>query len=145
MSQSVAPSHQVLLYDGFCGFCNNSVQMILRSDRRGTMRFAALQSAYGEAVKSRHPELNDVDSLVLVERSPNSDQERVFIRSEAALRIAAYLGGWWKFFLIFRTLPRAVRDFYYDMFARYRYKLFGKYDSCLVPPPEVRARFIDSV
>ena len=145
MSQAVTPSYPVLLYDGLCGFCNKSVQMILRRDRRGAMRFAALQSAYGEAVKARHPELKDVDSVVLVERSPETDEERVFTRSDAALRIAAYLGGWWKFFLIFRALPRPLRDFYYDLFARYRYKLFGKHDSCPVPSPEVRSRFIDSV
>src|SRR6185369_14690419 len=142
MSQAVVPSQQVLLYDGLCGFCNKSVQMILARDRRGTLRFAALQSAYGEAVKARHPELKDVDSVVLVEGLPDADQERVFIRSDAALRIAAYLGGWWKGLLLFRLLPRAVRDFFYDGFARYRYRLFGKYDSCLVPPPEVRSRFI---
>lgn len=145
MNQAAASSHPVLLYDGLCGFCNQSVQMILQRDRRGTMRFAALQSAYGEAVKARHPELKDVDSVVLVERSPDTDEEQIFIRSDAALRIAAYLGGWWKFFLIFRTLPRPLRDFYYDTFARYRYKLFGKYDSCPVPSSEVRSRFIDSV
>jgi predicted DCC family thiol-disulfide oxidoreductase YuxK len=143
MNQAVATSYPVLLYDGLCGFCNKSVQMILQRDRRGTLRFAALQSAYGEAVKARHTELKDVDSVVLVERSPDTDEERVFIRSDAALRIAAYLGGWWKGLLIFRLLPRAVRDFFYDTFARYRYRLFGKYDSCLVPSPEVRARFID--
>ena len=145
MSQAVTPSDPVLLYDGLCGFCNQSVQMILRQDRRGTMRFAALQSPYGEAVKARHPELKDVDSVVLVERSPDTDEERVFIRSEAALRIATYLGGWWKFYLIFRALPRPLRDFYYDAFARYRYRLFGKHDSCPIPSPEVRSRFIDSV
>ena len=145
MSQAVVPAQQVLLYDGLCGFCNKSVQMILARDRRGTLRFAALQSAYGEAVKARHAELKDVDSVVLVEGLPDADQERVFIRSDAALRIAAYLGGWWKGLLLFRLLPRAVRDFFYDGFARYRYRLFGKYDSCLVPPPEVRSRFIDSV
>ena len=145
MTNQVSDNKPVLLYDGLCGFCNQSVQMILRADRRGTMRFAALQSAYGEAVKARHPELKDVDSVVLVERSPETDEERVFTRSDAALRIAAYLGGSWKFFLIFRALPRPLRDFYYDLFARYRYRLFGKYDSCPVPSPEVRARFIDSV
>ena len=136
--------NQVLLYDGVCGFCNQMVQMILRHDRRGTLRFAALQSAYGEAVRARHPELQNIDSVVLVERG-RDDEERIFIRSDAALRIAAYLGGWWKFFLIFRALPRSLRDFYYDMFARYRYRLFGKHDSCPVPSPEVRSRFIDSV
>jgi predicted DCC family thiol-disulfide oxidoreductase YuxK len=143
MSQSPSPSHPVLLYDGLCGFCNQSVQTILRRDRRGAMRFAALQSAYGEAVKARHPELRDVDSVVLVEQTPEG-VERVSVRSEAALRVAAYLGGWWKLLLVFRTMPRPLRDFYYDLFARYRYRLFGKYDTCPVPSPEVRSRFIDS-
>lgn len=143
MTQTVSTGSPVLLYDGLCGFCNKSVQMILQRDRRGTLRFAALQSAYGEAVKARHAELKNIDSVVLVERLPDTDEERVFIRSDAALRIAAYLGGWWKGLLIFRLLPRAVRDLFYDTFARYRYRLFGKYDSCLVPSPEVRSRFID--
>ena len=142
MNQPLAPSHPVLLYDGVCGFCNQTVQMILRRDRRGAMRFAALQGAYGEAVKARHPELQNVDSVVLVERSPDG-AERVRVRSDAALRVAAYLGGWWKLWLIFRVVPRAVRDFFYDTFARYRYRLFGKYDSCPVPSPEVRSRFIE--
>lgn len=142
MSQSLAPSQPVLLYDGVCGFCNQTVQMILRRDRRGTMRFAALQSAYGEAVKARHPELQNVDSVVLIEQSSDG-AERVHVRSDAALRVAAYLGGWWKLLLIFRIFPRAVRDFFYDTFARYRYRLFGKYDSCPVPSPEVRSRFIE--
>src|SRR5436305_2273079 len=137
--------NDVLLYDGVCGFCNQMVQMILRHDHHGTLRFAALQSAYGEAVKARHPELNNIDSVVLVERPSDADEERVFIRSDAALRVVAYLGGWWKWLLVFRILPRPVRDLFYDLFARYRYRLFGKYDSCLVPSPDVRSRFIDSM
>jgi predicted DCC family thiol-disulfide oxidoreductase YuxK len=141
MTQEVSADFPVLLYDGLCGFCNKTVQTILTHDRRGTMRFAALQSAYGEAVLARRPELQGVDSVVLVEGGRN-DAERVFIRSDAALRIAAYLGGWWRLLLVFRVVPRAVRDFFYDLFARYRYRLFGKYDQCLVPSPEVRSRFV---
>ena len=101
--------------------------------------------AVNEAAKARHSELNNVDSVVLVERSSDTDEERVFIRSDAALRVVAYLGGWWKLLLVFRVLPRPVRDFFYDLFARYRYRLFGKHDSCPLPSPEVRARFIDSM
>ena len=143
MTQTISTGFPVLLYDGVCGFCNKSVQMILRHDGRGTLRFAALQTAYGEAVKARHPELQNIDSVVLVEPLPGTTDERVFVRSDAALRIAAYLGGWWKLFLVFRIVPRGVRDFCYDLFARYRYKLFGRHDSCLLPSPEVRSRFIE--
>jgi predicted DCC family thiol-disulfide oxidoreductase YuxK len=131
----------VLLYDGVCGFCNKSVQLILDHDRRGSMRFAALQSDYGQAVIGRHPGLRGVDSVVYVEQAP--DGERVHIRSDAALKVAAYLGGFWKIFLAARVLPRGLRDYCYDLFARNRYKFFGKYDTCVLPPPEVRSRFLD--
>lgn len=131
----------VLLYDGVCGFCNKSVQLILDHDRRGTMRFAALQSDYGQAVIERHTELRGVDSVVYVEQTPGG--ERIHVRSDAALKVAAYLGGFWKLFLVAKVLPRALRDYCYDLLARNRYKLFGKYDTCMLPPPEVRSRFLD--
>jgi predicted DCC family thiol-disulfide oxidoreductase YuxK len=131
----------VLLYDGVCGFCNKTVQTILDRDRRGEMRFAALQSDYGRAVVGRHPELQGVDSVVYVEQS--AGVERVHVRSEAALKVAAYLGGVWKVFLAARLVPRGLRDYFYDLFARHRYRFFGKYDACILPPPEVRARFLD--
>jgi predicted DCC family thiol-disulfide oxidoreductase YuxK len=145
-SQLVIETHAdtpVLLYDGVCGFCNKSVQLILDHDRRGTMRFAALQSDYGKAVVKRHPSLHDVDSVVFVEKQSDTGEERVFVRSHAALRIAAYLGGVWKLFFAAYVIPAPLRDYLYDLFARNRYKLFGKYDSCLLPPPEVRSRFLD--
>ena len=132
----------VLLYDGVCGFCNKSVQLILDHDRTGSMRFAALQSAYGLSVVERHPELRGVDSVVFVESLAGG--ERVHVRSDAALKVAAYLGGFWRIFLAARVLPRALRDYCYDLFARNRYKLFGKYDSCMLPPPGVRSRFLDA-
>lgn len=138
---STSETTPVLLYDGVCGFCNRAVQTILKHDRRGEMRFAALQSEYGRAVLARHPELEGVDSVVLVERGPEG--ERVHVRSAASLRVAAYLGGWWKLFLAAHVIPTPVRDFLYNLVARYRYRFFGKFDSCLLPPPEVRARFMD--
>ena len=131
----------VLLYDGVCGFCNKAVQTILKHDRRGEMRFAALQSEFGQDVLRRHPELEGVDSVVFVERGAGG--ERVHVRSDASLRVASYLGGWWRFLLVARVIPAPVRDFFYNLVARYRYRFFGQYDSCLLPPPEVRARFID--
>ncbi len=131
----------VLLYDGVCGFCNKTVQMILDRDRRGEMRFAALQSDYGRAVVGRHPELRGVDSVVFVETARGG--ERVYVRSDAALKVADYLGGLWKLFLAAKVVPRALRDYFYDLFARNRYRLFGKSDACMLPPPEVRERFLD--
>ncbi len=132
----------VLLYDGVCGFCNRSVQLIIGRDRKGSMRFAALQSDYGLSVVARHPELRGVDSVVFVEAAPGGG-ERVYVRSDAALKVASYLGGFWRLFLAAKVVPRRVRDYLYDLFARNRYRVFGKYDSCMLPPPEVRSRFLD--
>ena len=130
----------ILLYDGVCGFCNKSVQTILAHDSKGTLRFAPLQSRLGESILKTH-RLGGVDSVVFVDRS--SQPERVYIRSDAALKIARYLGGGWNLLLLAKLLPRPVRDFFYDLFARNRYRIFGKYDHCMLPPPEVRSRFLD--
>lgn len=136
-------SHPVLLYDGQCGFCNKGVQHILKYDKRKTMLFAALQSDYGKSVLTRHPELNGADSLVFVEPLDFAYLEQVFVRSDAALRVAAYLGWPWKLALVAYVVPRSIRDYLYDQFAKRRYHWFGKLDSCLLPSPDVRARFLE--
>jgi predicted DCC family thiol-disulfide oxidoreductase YuxK len=136
-------SPPVLLYDGLCGFCNKSIQRILRYEKRNTMLFAALQGDYAKSIVTRHPELKGVDSLVFVEPLDFAYLEQVFVRSDAALRVARYLGGPWKLALAVYIIPRSVRDYLYDQFAKRRYRWFGKYDTCLLPAPEGRARFLD--
>ncbi|MGH7471599.1 MAG: thiol-disulfide oxidoreductase DCC family protein [Longimicrobiales bacterium] len=137
----VTPRHSVLLYDGVCGFCNRTVQFVLARDRSGHMRFAPLQGEFAAALFVRHPELRAVDSLILVE-TDDHQQERISVRSTAILRIAEYLGGGWQLARMFGVVPRALRDAAYDAFARSRYRLFGRYDSCPLPAPGVRARFL---
>ncbi len=134
----------VLLYDGVCGFCNSTVQTILKLDKKGTMRFAALQSEFAKSILQRHPGLQGIDSIVLVEPAYGDNEERVFVRSAAALRVAAYLGGPWKLLRGASIVPAPIRDFCYDLIARYRYRIFGKYDSCMLPSADTRARFLDS-
>lgn len=107
------------------------------------MLFAALQGDYGKSIVTRHPELRGIDSLVFVEPLDFAYLEQVFVRSNAALRVARYLGGPWYLALAAYVIPRAVRDYLYDQFAKRRYRWFGKYDNCLLPPPEVRERFLD--
>lgn len=133
----------VLLYDGVCGVCNRLVQTILRFDRRGTLRFAALDSDYARAVIQRHPALYDIDSLVFVD-DPGGPHERVAVRSTAALQVLSYLGGPFRLLLTARVIPRGLRDWLYDRFAALRYRLGGRHDACRVPAPEVRARFLNS-
>jgi predicted DCC family thiol-disulfide oxidoreductase YuxK len=136
-------TYPVLLYDGLCGFCDGTVQFILRHDRRGTLKFATLQGEYARGVIERHPELAGVDSLVLVEPDPATGRENVYVRSTGALRVARYLGGAWHLTRATAIVPRFLRDWAYDAFARIRYRVFGRYDSCPIPTPEQRARFID--
>lgn len=131
----------VLLYDGICGICNTAVQTILRLDRGGSLRFAALDSDFGKNVIARHPDLAGVDSMVFVD-NPDSPDERVTVRSAGALRVAEYLGGWWRPLLVAGAIPAPIRDRLYDGFAKVRYRIFGTHDTCPIPAPEVRARFL---
>ena len=134
----------VLLYDGACGFCSRTVRFVLRHDGQGTLRFAPLESPYAARVIARHAELTDVDSLMWVEAEGGGGPERVLVRSAAALRVAEYLGGWWRPLLAAWLAPVPLRDAVYDLVARHRHQLFGASDRCFVPPPEVRARFLDA-
>jgi len=129
----------VLLYDGVCGFCNRAVAFVLRHDRKKTIRFAALQGAYGSSVLARHAELAGIDSVVLVDEETDAVQ----VRSDAVMALGRYLGGVWSLAVLGRVVPRAVRDALYDLFARYRYRLFGKLEACGLPSVEERSRFLE--
>ena len=133
----------MLLYDGTCGFCAESVQLVLRHDRRRTLRFASLQGTFGSAIRERYPALNGVDSVVWVEPGTGGHDGRVLVRSDAALRVARYLGGWWHLARVARLLPRPIRDAGYDLIARHRHRLLGDGPHCLIPAPDVRHRFLD--
>lgn len=137
---STAGGAPILLYDGLCGFCNTSVQFILGHETRHSLRFAALQGKFAAEVLSRHPELKDVDSLVWVEGE--GADERVTVRSSAALKVVNYLGAFWRLYLIFGLIPAGARDALYNLFARHRHRFFGRYGSCPVPTAEVRTRFL---
>lgn len=132
----------VLLYDGACGFCAESVQLVLRHERRGRVRFAPLQGVFAASVRSRHPELQSVDSMLWVEPA-ESGADRVFVRSAAVLRLASYLGGVWRVLLLGYLLPTAVRDGLYDFIARHRHQVAGTRNTCVVVPPNLRDRFLD--
>ncbi|MEH3131217.1 MAG: DCC1-like thiol-disulfide oxidoreductase family protein [Mycolicibacterium neoaurum] len=143
MSTPTASIAPVLLYDGVCGVCNSAVRTILRFDRRGTLRFAALDSDFARDIIVRHPHLADLDTVVLV-RDPGTDREAVSTQSSALLQVAEYLGGFWKLALAARVIPPSVRDRLYAAFAKVRYHVGGQYDTCPVPSPEVRSRFVDA-
>ena len=127
---------QIILFDGECNFCDSSVQFIIKRDPRGHFKFASLQSALGTEIREKFATPEDMDSLILVE------DNQIYYKSTAALRIAKELNGLWKYCYIFRFVPRPVRDAIYDVVAKNRLKWFGTKESCMLPSPEVRSRFI---
>ncbi|MPZ18433.1 MAG: DUF393 domain-containing protein [Luteitalea sp.] len=130
--------HPIVLYDGVCGLCHRTVRFLLRHDRQGHLRFAALQSSLGRTLLVHHRLSPDgLDTLVLVE------DERASTRSAAVLGATRYLAAPWRYLALFRFLPRLVRDRLYDWVARSRYRWFGRLDACPLPSPGERERFLD--
>jgi predicted DCC family thiol-disulfide oxidoreductase YuxK len=142
-SSSAAGTAPLLLYDGACGFCAASVQFVLKHERRHSLRFAALESGIGREIRARHPHLDGVDSMVWVEAA-GTERERVLARSSAALEVARYMGGVWRLTAVGRLVPRALRDAVYDFIARHRHSLVAEGEYCYIPPPAIRARFLDA-
>lgn len=137
LAELLARHGYILLYDGVCGLCNGFVQFVLKRDKVGAMHFATLQGELGKAALRQLPEIADVDSVVLLHR------EGAWVRSTAALEVARYLGGPWAATLAAYAVPRIMRDWLYDVIARRRYRWFGKHESCPVPAPDVKERFLD--
>lgn len=133
----------VLLYDADCGFCSRVVQFVLRHERGGgTLQFAGLRSAYAQRALARFPELRHVDSMVWLGRDREGAAE-VLVRSAAALRLATYLGGYWRWAAVLAAVvPRVVRDMVYRTVARHRMAA-APHPSCYVADDSQRARFID--
>ncbi len=128
---------RIVLFDGECNFCDSSVQFIIKRDPAANFLFTSLQSEKGVELTKQYAIPEDVDSLVLIENG------KAFTKSTAALRIAKKLDGLWHLSFLFILVPRKIRDGVYDFVAKNRYKWFGKKeDACMLPPPDVRKRFI---
>ena len=137
-------SKPIILYDGVCGLCNRLVQFLLKHDRGGRLQFASLQSDFADKVLSRHGlNAKDLDTVHVVENYDQQD-ERVLQRSDAILRAGRELGGFWSASSsVAKVVPRPLRDLVYRFVATNRYRVFGKYDSCMLPDANQRSRFLD--
>jgi len=138
------PPNPIILYDGVCGLCNRLVQFILKRDPRDLFRFAALQSGFAAPILRRHgasPE--DFDTMYVV-LDHGESSERLLARSDAAVHVLRQLSWAWRMVaVLLRAVPRPVREWGYRMVARYRYRIFGKYDTCPLPDSKSRSKFLD--
>jgi len=119
------------------------VQFILKRDRHDRFRFASLQSDFTREVLTRHGlDPDDLDTVYVIRRHAQPD-EKLLGRSDAILYMLEQLGGVWKLMTVGRILPRVFRDAVYKIVARNRYRVFGKHESCMLPEPKHRAKFVD--
>ena len=138
-------NHLIVFYDGVCGLCNRIIQFLLKRDRNDRLRFASLQSEFAANVLTRHGiDPKDLDTLHVVENYEEAG-ERVLNRSDAVLRATGELGGLWSLAAIAGSIiPRPLRDLFYRFVARNRYRVFGKSETCMLPEPRHRAKFLDN-
>lgn len=127
----------ILLFDGVCNLCNGFVQFIIQHDPEAKFRFAALQSSAGqELLGEAQISTTELSTVVLWETG------KFYTHSDVPLRVVRHLGGWWTLFAVFKIIPKSLRDSIYNWVAKNRYRWFGKKESCMIPTPELKARFL---
>lgn len=128
----------IILFDGVCNLCNSSVQFVIKHDKDKKFMFASLQSTAGQLLlKQFDLPLQDFNSFILIEN------EKVFLKSTAALMVAKQLKGAVKLLYGFIIVPTFIRNGAYNFIAKNRYKWFGKKESCILPTAELKARFLN--
>lgn len=136
---NIPESKKIVLFDGVCNLCNDAVQRIIKHDKKDVFRFASLQSDFGKKlVEERGLDPEEIDSIILIE--PGVAYYR---KSTAALEISRDLSGGYSLLKHFLIIPENLRDGIYDFIAKNRYKWFGKKDQCMIPTPELKAKFLD--
>jgi predicted DCC family thiol-disulfide oxidoreductase YuxK len=129
---------QVVLFDGVCNLCNGYVNWLIDHDKNNLFKFASLQSNAGKKlVNQLGLQGNYLDTIVLY------DNGKGYTHSTAVLRILKQLNGIYSLAVIFFIVPAYIRNKVYNMVARNRYKWFGKRDTCRVPTPELKNRFLE--
>lgn len=127
---------RIILFDGECNLCDKSVQFIIKRDPNGHFKFASLQSDIGKVLLNKYNAPSDLDSFVLIE------DNHCYFKSSAALQVCKNLKGAWKLLYFLIVVPKPLRDIFYGMIAKNRYKWFGTKQSCRLPSPEERKRFL---
>ena len=135
--------HPIVLYDGVCGLCNRLNQFLLKRDHHDRLRFASLQSSLAESLTLRHgANPKDLDTVYVVV-DHNQPTEHLLSRSDAIIYALTQLGGIWKAMGVAKVLPNALRNVAYQIVAKNRYRVFGKHDSCMLPDPKNKDKFLE--
>ncbi len=131
-------NHHIIIFDGVCNFCNGTVNFIIKRDPKGIFSFTPMQSEIGqELIQKYHTSKVGTDTFLLIKNG------NCYERTDAALEVTRDLTGFWYLFRALKILPRPIRDYFYRLFARNRYTLFGKRESCMIPTPDIRNRFLE--
>ena len=129
---------KIVLFDGVCNLCNGAIQFVIKRDKEDKFRFAALQSEIGrKLVAERGIDTSKVDSIILIDPGV-----AYYTKSEAALEIGTELKGYRTLSNILRLIPSSLSNIVYDFIAKNRYKWYGKKESCMIPTPELQAKFL---
>lgn len=132
------PNKKIILFDGVCNLCNSAVQFIINNDKKDIFRFVALQSELGKEICNYiGVDQNKIDSIILY-----NPGVAYYYKSSAAIEIAEELGGIYSLVSIFKIFPEKLRNYIYDYIAKNRYKWYGKKESCMIPAPELMAKFL---
>lgn len=130
----------LILFDGVCNFCNATINFTLRHDKRNLFYYAPLQSKLGQQLLEKYDLAGKgLDSFVLIEKG------KAYVKTTAALRVARKLNGGWPLMYAFIIVPPFIRNVVYNIIAKNRYRWWGKRESCMVPTPDIRKKFLDWV
>ena len=136
--QDLPKNKKIILFDGVCNLCNSAVQFIIKNDKKDIFRFVALQSELGNEICSYiGVDQTKIDSIILY-----NPGVAYYYKSSAAFEIADELGGIYSLISIFKILPEKFGNFIYDYIAKNRYKWYGKKESCMIPTPELKSKFL---
>lgn len=131
------PKPLIIYFDGDCNLCSGSVQFVLKRDHREVFSFASLQGVNGQILLSSSNFSGEHFKTFILQEG-----ERLYMRSDAALRIAKWLGGFWSLLYVFNIVPRFIRDGVYNFISKNRYNWFGKRETCWIPQTKWQKRFL---
>ncbi|KAF2519303.1 thiol-disulfide oxidoreductase DCC family protein [Flavobacterium salilacus subsp. salilacus] len=135
---NVPKDKKIILFDGVCNLCDSTVQYLIKRDNKDVFRFVALQSEIGkQIIEHIGIDTTETDSIILYEPG-----KVYYYKAEAAIKIASALGGIYKLMNIFNILPKGLNNKVYDYVAKNRYKWYGKKEECMIPTPEMKAKFL---